>query len=59
MALLIYRISLNALKRYEDSNEIFMAAKKSGSKDKTIDIWISKNKREMAKCSNIYRQNGC
>jgi hypothetical protein len=44
------RISLNALKRYNDSNEILMAAKKAGSKDKSLDIWISKNTRELAKC---------
>lgn len=44
-----YRISLNGLKRYADSNECFLFAKKSGSKDKSMDIWISKNNRELAK----------
>jgi hypothetical protein len=27
-----------------------MAAKTAGSKDKSLDIWISKNTRELAKC---------
>ena len=42
------RISLNGLKRYADSNEIFKLAKKS-SKDKSIDIWMSKNNAALAK----------
>jgi len=40
---------LNALKRYADSNEVFQLAKKAGSKDKSIDIWVNKNNRELAK----------
>jgi len=42
------RISLNGLKRYADSNEVFKLAKKS-SKDKSIDIWMSKNNAALAK----------
>jgi hypothetical protein len=43
------RISLNGLKRYADSNNAFALAKKLGSKEKSIDIWKSKNDRELAK----------
>jgi hypothetical protein len=46
---LITRISLNGLKRYADSNEVFQLAKKAESKEKSIDIWITKNTRELAK----------
>jgi hypothetical protein len=50
---LICSISLNALKRYSDSNEVFRAAKKAGSKDKAIDIWIAKNNRGLANCTYL------
>jgi len=40
---------LNGLKRYGDSNRAFALAKGHGSKEKSIDIWISKNNRELAK----------
>lgn len=46
------RISLNGLKRFADSNAVFQFARKAGSKDKSIDIWISKNNRELAKRIN-------
>jgi len=46
---LIYSISLNGLQRYADSNEVFQLAKKAGSKDKSIDIWINKNNGQLAK----------
>jgi hypothetical protein len=46
------RISLNGLKRFADSNVVFQFARKAGSKDKSIDIWISKNNRELAKRIN-------
>jgi len=41
---------LNGLKRYNDSNAVFNAAKKAGSKDKTMDIWISKNNHALKQC---------
>jgi hypothetical protein len=44
-----YRISLNGLKRFADSNAVFQLAKKAGSKDKAIDIWIAKNNAGLAK----------
>jgi len=52
-AVLICRISLNGLKRYIDSNEAFDAAKNAGSKDKTMDIWISKNNHALKQCTQI------
>src|SRR5271154_380901 len=47
---LTHRISLNGLKRYADSNEIFKLTKQS-SKDKSIGIWIAKNNAALAKRS--------
>lgn len=52
------RISLNGLKRYADSNEIFKLAKKS-SKDKSIDIWMSKNNTALAKRIILPRKTIC
>jgi hypothetical protein len=43
------RISLNGLKRYADSNEAFALSQKFGTKEKSVDIWIAKNGRELAK----------
>ena len=42
------RISLNGLKRYADSNNAFALATTFGSKEKSIDIWKSKNDRQLA-----------
>jgi hypothetical protein len=50
-------ISLNGLKRYAESNEALQLAKKAGSKDKTIDIWISKNTAAIAKGIRIHYWN--
>jgi hypothetical protein len=40
---------LNGLKRFADSNAVFQLARKAGSKDKAIDIWIAKNNAGLAK----------
>jgi hypothetical protein len=48
------RIALNGLKRYADSYEVFQLAKKAGSKEKSIDIWMTKNTSNMAKRTAVH-----